>query len=313
MPSLMAQRRDAGLPNGSHRMAVHFKAQLRAKLVQRDGKDFYEVTGYATVFNKPYKMYDAFGEYTEQVASSALDESLAKSPDTVFLTNHRGLTMARTTNGTLELEKDVQGLHMKALLNATRDDVRRLASAINDELVTEMSFAFMIDEEGFSWNDDYTALTLTKVDINRGDVSAVNYGANPYTSIGARASELIRELREIPAGALPDAQEALNGVYAFAGSALADEASQRFRSAARSLDTAARARAQAMRDAGQTPEEISAAFPDMDFSDWTVVDETGEADESPEAAPSEPKEERISEVVLLRRRLRDLHITGDSE
>jgi len=278
--SIIKARQERGLPNGNGRMAIHFASKLRAKLVQKeDGKSYYELTGHATVFNTPYKMYDMFGEYYEEVDRTALDESLAKPPDVVFLLNHRGLSMARTTNGTLELTKDLEGLYMRAWLNADRLDVRDLASAVIDELITEMSFAFMIDDDGYSWNEDYTKLTLTKLDIDRGDVSAVNYGANPFTDISARAPDIIRELRELPAGALPDAVDALNGVYAFAGDKLAEDAVRRYRSAGALVYRGAQARAQAMRDEGKTSDEIKAAFPDLDFSQWPIVDETGEEPE----------------------------------
>ena len=46
-----------------------------------------------------------------------------------------------------------------------------------------MSFAFMID--GGEWSRDMDVFRLTGVNLHRGDVSAVNYGANPYTSIAA--------------------------------------------------------------------------------------------------------------------------------
>jgi hypothetical protein len=202
-------RAQRGLPSGQARMPA-FASEIRAALVQRDGKSFYEVEGHATVFNTPYVMYDMFGEYTEQVASSALDVSLARSPDVAFLLNHRGMTMARTTNGTLELSKDSSGLHTRAFLNADRQDVRDMISAINDGLIDEMSFAFLVDDDGYQWNDDYTSLTLTALDINRGDVSAVNYGANPFTDIASRAPEILREIRQLPAGALAAAQRAIN-------------------------------------------------------------------------------------------------------
>lgn len=296
-------RAERGLPSGAARMPV-FASQLRATLVQRDGKNFYEVEGYATVFNKPYQMYDMFGEYTEQVASTALDESLSRSPDVAFLLNHRGMTMARTTNGTLELSKDVNGLRSHAFLNADRQDVRDLASAINDGLVDEMSFAFMIGSDGYSWNDDYSALTLTRIDINRGDVSAVNYGANPFTSIGARAADVLREIRELPAGALPAAQraltEALGSAYAAYGEARADL----YRSAAREAAKAARLRMAAMRDAGMTPDQIKAEFPDLDFSDWKIVDETGddaEPETSAERSADVPKENGKSVSLQYKR------------
>ena len=302
--NLREQRAAAGIPNGAQRMAIPFKSQLRAKLVQRDGRDFYEVTGYATVYDKPYTMYDMFGEYTERVDRNALKRTLSNSPDVAFLTNHRGLTMARTTNKTLALSSDMEGLAIEALMNAARGDVRDLASAIGDELITEMSFAFMIGEDGAKWNDDYTELTLLELDINRGDVSAVNYGANPYTSIGSRSAEIIREIRGLPAGAMPAALSAISTVVTEAGDTLGREALERFHKAAQSVETARMSRAQTMKRDGLSAEEISAAFPDMDFSAWTIVDETGDTEET------EPvTEERGYPVDLLARRLSDLKIS----
>ena len=70
-------------------------------------------------------------------------------------------------------------------------------SAIDDELVDEMSFAFMLRDG--HWNDDFDRFTILEADINRGDVSAVNYGANPYTSIEARAGEWLKESERMPA------------------------------------------------------------------------------------------------------------------
>jgi hypothetical protein len=82
------------------------------------------------------------------------------------------------------------------LLNAEREDVKLLMSAVKDELVTEMSFAFMLNDG--EWNDDYDQFRITEADINRGDVSAVNYGANPYTSISARSYQFMHELKDMP-------------------------------------------------------------------------------------------------------------------
>lgn len=189
------------VPGGQARMH-RFPAQLRAKLVQKDGKDYYEVTGFATIYDKPYEMYDMFGTYKETMDGHALTKSLMAEPDVAFLTNHRGITMARTTNGTLELknarrqEDSAMGLSINAFLNAQRTDVRDIASAIGDELVDEMSFAFMLNDG--EWNDDYSEFRITEADINRGDVSAVNYGANPYTSISARAAEFMDVIADMP-------------------------------------------------------------------------------------------------------------------
>lgn len=183
------------MPAGQCRMQA-FPAQLRGSLVERDGKQFYEVDGYATVFNRGYDMWDMFGGYQEQVCETALDASLASGPDVAFLVNHRGVTMARTKNNSLELTKDALGLRIHAFLNPERGDVRDLMLAMDDKCIDEMSFAFALKDG--KWNDACDTFTITEADINRGDVSAVNYGANPYTSIAARAAEWLSNMERMP-------------------------------------------------------------------------------------------------------------------
>jgi len=184
----------SGQPSGQARMH-RFPGQIRATLINRDGRNFYQVEGYASVFNVEYEMWDAFGPYTESVAPDAFDKSLANGPDVAFLVNHKGVTMARTTNGTLDVYADDIGLGVRALLNAERQDVRDLASAINDRLIDQMSFAFILNEG--EWNKDFDRFRISEADINRGDVSAVNYGASPYTSIEARASEWLADAERV--------------------------------------------------------------------------------------------------------------------
>lgn len=181
------------LPSGGAR-SLAFPSRLRAKTEKRNGQDRYHVYGEASVFDTPYEMWDMFGPYEEIIESGSADETLAADPDVAFLVNHRGVTMARTTNDTLELTAD-EALDVDAWLNPKRQDVSDLVLAIEDREITEMSFAFIL-EEGW-WSDDFTTFKITKFDINRGDVSAVNYGANPYTSIAARQQELLTDLERM--------------------------------------------------------------------------------------------------------------------
>jgi HK97 family phage prohead protease len=187
--------RAGDIPAGTGRMHA-FPAQLRATMVERDGKQFYEVDGYSTIWNRGYEMWDFCGPYMEVMRDTAFDESLAASPDVAFLVNHKGVTMARTTNGTLELGKDALGMRIHALLNPARQDVRDIVIAIDDKNVDQMSLAFMLNDG--TWNEDFSEFSVTSADINRGDVSAVNYGANPYTSIAARAAEWLSSLDQMP-------------------------------------------------------------------------------------------------------------------
>lgn len=186
------------VPNGSAR-SQPFAAELRAETIIWQDSERNKVEGYASVVGKKYDMWDMFGEYKEQVAPGAFDATLSKGPDVAFLVNHRGVTMARTVNGSLELAADQKGLKSVAYVNPKRSDVRDLVLAIEDKDVTEMSFAFLI-EDG-EWNEDYTEYTINTVDLHRGDVSAVNYGANPYTSVTARQAEVMRDFARLPAGA----------------------------------------------------------------------------------------------------------------
>lgn len=183
------------MPGSSARSVPFAAPRMDVERVTRNGMDYYRVHGQATVFDVGYDMWDEFGPYTEFVEEGSGDESLRSRPDVAFLENHRGLTMARTTNGTLELDVS-DGLDVNAFLNPKRDDCQRLVSAIEDRLITEMSFAFLINA-GW-WNDDYTEFHIALWDIHRGDVSAVNYGANPFTSIAARAREILSDIDRMP-------------------------------------------------------------------------------------------------------------------
>lgn len=196
-------RAAAPLDVGTSR-SLNFPAVLRAsveRLADASPEDppWIHLSGVASVTETPYDMWDMFGPYVETVSASAFDESLARKPDVAFLVNHTGLTMARTTKGTLVLSSGMQGLQTEAWLNPTRTDVGDLVIAINDGCIDQMSFAAVM-EEG-QWNDDYTEFRMTKLNLNCGDVSAVNYGANPSTTIAARAQRFLNEIDRLPSGA----------------------------------------------------------------------------------------------------------------
>lgn len=190
-----AQSDPAQVPSTRNR-SQEFGAQMRANLIERDGKRFYELDGYASTVDEPYEMYDMWGPYTEIVDRGAFETTLAADPDVAFLLNHRGTTMARTKSGTLTLSVDDQGLRSVALLNPERTDVKDLVHAISDGDIDQMSFAFRIIRG--QWSPDYTEYRILEVDLDRGDVSAVNYGANPNTSIAARAKQALAAVEDLP-------------------------------------------------------------------------------------------------------------------
>lgn len=200
-------------PLGAAR-SLAFPAQMRATKREWNGKPMYNLVGIASVTDQPYEMYDMFGPYEEIVDRSAFTDTLAADPDVAFLTNHRGLTMARTrakegSDRTLSLQMVTEGFESNAFVNPARADVKDLVIAIDDGNIDQMSFAFML-EEGW-WSEDFSTFKITKLNIDRGDVSAVNYGANPYTSIAARSREILADLEQLPEGAKRAAIARLSG------------------------------------------------------------------------------------------------------
>ena len=135
--------------------------------------------GYASVTEVGYTIPDWLGDYQEIVRSGAFTRTLSQDPDVMFLLNHGGMTMARTRSGSLRLSEDDKGLNADADLNPKRNDVHDLRVAIEDEDISEMSFAFRVVQQ--QWSPDYTQRDILEVDINGGDVSTVNKGANPGT------------------------------------------------------------------------------------------------------------------------------------
>lgn len=173
-----------------------------------DGKEFVTLTGYASTVEQNYKMFDWYGEYDEKVAGTAFDKTLAANPDVAYLLNHTGMTMARTVAGTLDLSVDEYGLLTVARVNPKRSDVADLLLAVDDGAVDQMSFAFRIVSG--HWSPDYMEYTIDEVDLDRGDVSAVNYGANPFTNIGARSQQAFDAIEHLSGAPLIAARDRIN-------------------------------------------------------------------------------------------------------
>lgn len=144
-------------------------------------------TGYASVFDAPYDMYggpDA-GGWTEVVDPGAFRKTLSEKPDVQLLVNHEDLPLARTKSGTMKLSDDNTGLYVEATLDPNDPDVAALVPKVQRGDLDEMSFAFRTIRQ--EWDNEYANRRLLEVSINRGDVSIVNYGANPATSFDLRS------------------------------------------------------------------------------------------------------------------------------
>ena len=167
------------------------------------------VSGYATTFNQPYELYrSSWDGYTyivmEQVDPKAFDD--CDMSDVIMQYNHEGRVFARTSNGTMELDPDEHGLHVRANLGGTEIG-RQLYEEIEGGYTDKMSFGFRVGkdkrEETEERDEDNgtttvtilrTILTVSKLY----DVSAVSIPANDGTTISSRnfAEGVIDEVRK---------------------------------------------------------------------------------------------------------------------
>lgn len=169
-------------PSGSLAVvrAVLDVRDVRAETV--NGLEGVRLLAYASVTERGYDMWDSFGPYTEVVSARAFDATLAASPLVEFTVNHGaggGLPMAHTRNDTLDLGVDEDGLWYAPLVDPTRTDVADMLKAYERGDLVESSFKFRIDSG--KWSPDYSEYRIEAVDLDRGDVSIVNFGANPHT------------------------------------------------------------------------------------------------------------------------------------
>lgn len=182
---LRAQRR-MGMLRTPERLALQFGAsglEMRAKASGTGGTNF-QFTGYAAVFDHPFDMYDWWGDpYVEIVNQGAFTRTLANGCDVPFLIGHNdaGIPMARTKSGTMRLGQDTHGLWVDVpSLDGSVEQVRQLASAVERGDMDEMSCAFVTMQQ--VWSPDYEQRNLVEMDLHKGDVSAVVFGANDGTA-----------------------------------------------------------------------------------------------------------------------------------
>lgn len=150
--------------------------------------------GYACVTgdDASYEMEDWLGPWTESVSRNAFAKTLSENPDVVFVENHDGRPLCRTSDGRLSLSERTSGnptgLYVDARLNGDRHDVHDVMEAVRDGTYNQMSFAFRVTRQ--EWDEDYTRRWIREVSLHQGDVSVVSFAANPHTigTTGTRAA-----------------------------------------------------------------------------------------------------------------------------
>jgi HK97 family phage prohead protease len=152
------------------------------------------IEGYPIVFNQRTQIGNYF---FEEIDPHALDE--ADLSDIKFLINHNDgmLPVARHRRGkrsTMDISVDDKGMKIVARLDIEKNaTASELCSAVSREDITDMSFCFGITVSGEEWNDldkEMPTRRITKIS-KVVEISAVNDGAYPQTSIYARSTDAL--------------------------------------------------------------------------------------------------------------------------
>ena len=144
----------------------------------------YHVRGYASTFERYVLFEDIDGPIYEQILPDAF--SGADMSDVIMQFDHMGRVYARTSNGTLTLGVDGHGLWIDADLSTTEGS-RELWEEIKAELITRMSFCFVVSPDGWRFDDTTNTSVIERIS-KVFDVSAVSIPANPGTEIEARCA-----------------------------------------------------------------------------------------------------------------------------
>jgi HK97 family phage prohead protease len=152
--------------------------------LRREGEMTATITGVASRYATFYPVFiRGRGRVQERVMPGAATPSLSRNPDVIFTAEHdRSRAVARTP-ASLTLHEDRTGLHYRATVDLNDPDATSIVSKIERGVFVESSFGFRVPEGGDSWDSEFTQRTIHRVDLHRGDVSAVPYGASPTTSV----------------------------------------------------------------------------------------------------------------------------------
>ena len=164
-------------------------AQVRAKAGEKPG-----IEGYGAVFNEEYVLYEG-GTFrvVETIKPGAFKRVLEEKQDTRCLFNHDpDNLLGRTTNKTLRLVQDKDGLHYENDLDMRTTIAQNVQAFIDREDLTGCSFAFTVSKQ--SWREEKTAdgVTTSTREIEEieslFDVGPVTYPAYEGTSVNPRGA-----------------------------------------------------------------------------------------------------------------------------
>jgi hypothetical protein len=150
---------------------------VHAEFEQREEGQLPAIVGHASVFNS---LSEPIGEFREKILPGAFRDSIEKD-DVCALWNHNSdYVLGRTSNETLKLEEDEEGLRCE-IIPPNTTYASDFVESIRRGDVRQMSFGFIAEDE--EWDGDVRI--LKKVTLF--DVSPTPYPAYPQTDVSVRS------------------------------------------------------------------------------------------------------------------------------
>lgn len=159
----------------------------RLEVREADEGEGFKVKGHATTWDDPYPVWD----FEEQIHRGAIPDDIQSQDVFAFWSHDSAIPLARTTNGSLSLEKDDVGLAVEFGLPASR---AAEAEAIQTGLVDKMSIGFYVLRQMWEERKDEPDLR-TILEMELLEVSPVALPANPNTDLSEAARRHLREAR----------------------------------------------------------------------------------------------------------------------
>lgn len=147
-----------------------------------------QLFGYAARFDS---LSENLGGFREVIRRGAFSRSLAESPDVSARIQHEGgmLTIGRTTNGSLRLKEDDNGLFYEVDLPNTGAG-RDIFELVSKGYIDKSSFAFSLRDDGEQepqrWHFDQDPALRELFNVNLHDVAPVDGPAYQQTSVSVR-------------------------------------------------------------------------------------------------------------------------------
>lgn len=161
----------------------YFPSQFRA--IESEGQEKLFLEGYFIRYGQETELYEGvYEEVKKGAASKALKEN-----DIRCLFNHdTGSVLGRTSNGTLTLTEDDDGIYGKVEINRNDPEAMSVYAKVQRGDIDGCSFGFYINQESSESREDGMKFFLEEVDVF--EVSCVTFPAYPQTDVAARFKDV---------------------------------------------------------------------------------------------------------------------------